>query len=59
MNLIPGATYGEDSGMGLDKNISLKTLQPVIISFTDFEDNTIKNENAEPFIKAIEGKKIK
>lgn len=59
VNLIPGATYGEDSGMGLDKNISLKTLQPVIISFTDFEDNTIKNENAEPFIKAIEGKKIK
>lgn len=59
VNLVSGATDGDDGGMGLDKNISLKTLQPVIISFTDFDDNVTKNKNAEPFIKAIEGKKIK
>lgn len=59
VNLIPGATDGDDGGLGLDKNISLKTLQPIIISFTDFDDNVTKNEDAEPFIKAIEGKKIK
>ncbi|EMF0319036.1 DUF5780 domain-containing protein [Enterococcus faecium] len=58
VNLVPGATYGENSGMELDESMSLKTLQPVILSFTDFDGNITKNENAEPFIKAIEGKKI-
>ena len=59
VNLVPGATYGENSGLELDDGLTLETLQPVILSFTDFDDHKTENINAEPFLKAIEGKKLK
>ena len=59
VNLVPGATYGENGGLELDDGLTLETLQPVILSFTDFDDHKTENINAEPFLKAIEGKKLK
>lgn len=60
VNLIPGATDGEQSGLPLDEQMKdLHTLQAVILDYTDFDDNTVENEAARAFLDAIEGKTLK
>lgn len=60
VNLIPGGTHGEESGLPLDESMKdLTVLKAVILNYTDFDGVTIYNEAAEAFLEAIEGKTLK
>ncbi|WP_438317275.1 DUF5780 domain-containing protein [Sporosarcina sp. FA9] len=60
VNLIPGATDGEQSGLPLDEQMKdLHTLDAIVQSFTDFDDNVVENKAAKAFLDAIEGKTLK
>lgn len=60
VNLIPGATDGEQSGLPLDDQMKdLQTLEAIVLDYTDFDDNIVENEAAKAFLNAIEGKTLK
>lgn len=59
INLVPQGIYGSDRGVQLDPTMTdLATLQPVILSYEDFDGNVVENTAATPFLDAIEGKKL-
>ena len=58
-NLVPDATTKKDSGFELHKSMKLKTLQAIVLDYTDFDGNVVENDKADAYLDAIEGKKIK
>lgn len=59
INLVPGDTYGEDSGYEIDEDMEIEKVIAVILDYTDFDGNVVKNDHADAFLDAIEGKKMK
>jgi hypothetical protein len=57
INLIPNATYGNDSGFAIDENCEISAFKAIVVSYTDFDDKTWENPLYEAWRQAYEGKK--
>lgn len=57
-NMINGATYGEDTGLMLDKDNNIAKFKAVVVSYTDFEGNTWKNDLVDDFKELYYNKKL-
>lgn len=60
INLVPGESYGEDSGMAIDESVSISTFKAIVCEYENFDGKTWKN----PYLTAWEnmyggGKKLK
>ena len=58
VNLVAGATFGEDKGCRLNKDCKIKSLKAIVISFETFDGETWKNPYYEAFRLLYEGKKF-
>lgn len=59
VNLIGGATYGEDNGYSLSENCSIATFKAIAVSYETFEGRTWKNPHYKTFCDLYQGKKLK
>lgn len=58
INLIPGATYGEDSGLALDDGLGITTFKAIVVSYETFDGKTWENPCFGAFCALYEGKKL-
>ena len=59
INLIPGATYGENSGMSIDDGLKINKFMAIVVSYETFENTTWTNPYYNAWEKALEGVKFK
>lgn len=57
INLIGGATYGENSGFEIDESINVDEFKAIVISYEDFDGETWDNPYYKNFKEKYEGKK--
>jgi len=59
INLVPGASYGEDSGMALAHDCdSIKTFKAILVSYETFDGETWSNPHYNRWVEIYSGKKI-
>ncbi len=58
INLIPGATFGENSGFEVDEACGIATFRAVVVSYEDFEGTTWENPYYQDWCKLYEGVKL-
>ena len=59
INMVPGSTYGENTGMRLDESINgIVTVKAIVVSYVTFEGETWENPEFAQFIEEYEGKKL-
>ncbi|MBQ3574452.1 MAG: hypothetical protein IJA26_02195 [Clostridia bacterium] len=58
INLIPGATFGEDNGFPLDSNYSVHSFKAIVVSYETFDNETWVNPYYKEFREMYEGKKL-
>ena len=59
INMVPGSTYGENTGMRLDESISgIVTVKAIVASYVTFDGETWENPEYEAFIEEYSGKKL-
>lgn len=59
INLIGGATYGENGGFSLSEENKISTFKAIAVSYETFEGQTWKNPCYKAFCDLYQGKKIK
>lgn len=59
INMVPGSTYGENTGMRLDESIKgIVTVKAIVVSYVTFDGETWENPEFAQFIEEYEGKKL-
>ena len=58
INLIAGATFGENSGLSLAENCDIKTFKAIVVSYETFNGETWENPYYDDFCILYEGKKL-
>jgi len=58
VNMVNGATYGEDRGYFLDEDNKISKFKAIIVSYTDFDGNTWYNPLLEDFKEIYADKKL-
>lgn len=59
INMVPGSTYGENTGMRLDESIKgIVTVKAIVVSYVTFDGETWENPEYAQFIEEYEGKKL-
>lgn len=59
INMVPGSTYGENTGMRLDESIrGIVTVKAIVVSYVTFDGETWENPEFAQFIEEYEGKKL-
>lgn len=58
INLVGGATFGEDSGYSLNEDNTISTFKAIPVSFTTFEGETWNNPYYDAFLQLYEGQKF-
>ena len=59
VNMINGATYGENSGLALDSSMNnIETFKAIVVSYEDFDGNTWNNPYYDIWIEIYENKKL-
>lgn len=58
INLVPGATYGEDSGFSIDHTIGIKEFKAIVVSYETFEGDTWENPYYDQFLELYENKRL-
>lgn len=59
INLVPGKSYGQDSGYGLDEYHRIKSFKAMVVSYESFDGTTWENPLFDDWIALYEGKKMK
>ena len=57
INLIPGATYGDKGGLGIDQSCDIKTFKAILVSYEAFDGYTWENPYYNDWCTAYEGVK--
>ena len=57
INLVNGASYGENGGYELDENSNISKFKAIVVSYETFDGNVWKNPYYENFKTTYEGKK--
>ena len=59
INMVPGSTFGEKTGMKLDESITgIVTVKAIVVSYETFDGNTWTNPDYEAFVEQYAGKKL-
>lgn len=58
INLIPGGTFGEESGFQIDEKIKIKSFKAIVVSYETFDGTTWDNPLYEDWKLLYEGKKL-
>ncbi len=58
INLVPGQTFGSDTGMGLDEGMKIKSFKAIVANYETFDGITWDNPYFEAFCQLYEGKKF-
>ncbi len=58
INLVPGNTYGSESGFELDEHHTIETFKAIVVSYETFDGTTWDNPLFDDWKKLYEGKKI-
>lgn len=58
INLVPGATFGEDYGYKIDENCHIASFEAIVLSFETFENQVWKNPYYDEWCDLYEGTKI-
>jgi len=59
VNMVPGSTYGENTGMGLDASVNgIVTVKAIVASYVTFDGETWENPEYDAFIEEYAGKKL-
>ncbi|QUI25420.1 hypothetical protein HZI73_25370 [Vallitalea pronyensis] len=58
INLVGGATFGEESGFSIDSAIGVDTFEAIVISYETFEGEKWKNPYYDEFKTVYEGQKL-
>ena len=59
VNMVPGGTYGENTGMGLDESVKgIVTVKAIVASYVTFDGETWENPEYDAFIGDYAGKKL-
>ncbi|TXL64462.1 hypothetical protein FHP05_09080 [Cerasibacillus terrae] len=60
INLIDGATYGEESGFSISENMDqIEEFEAIVVSYETFDDETWENELFDDFKRLYEGQRRK
>lgn len=60
VNMLDGATYGNDSGFSLSENCkNVKTVKAIVSEYTDFDGNTWQNPYYKNWVSVYENQKLK
>lgn len=58
INLVGGATYGEDSGYSIDEDCNVATFKAIVVSYETFDGDIWENPYYDVFVTTVEGKKL-
>lgn len=59
VNMVDGATYGDDSGYSLSEDCkNIKTVKAIVADYTDFDGNTWENPYYDSWVSVYENKKL-
>lgn len=58
INLVPGATFGESSGVEIDENCGIETFKAIAVSYETFEGETWINPYYDAWKNLYEGQKL-
>lgn len=59
VNMVPGSTFGESTGMGLDESVKgIVTVKAIVASYVTFDGETWENPEYDAFIEEYAGKKL-
>lgn len=59
INLVPGKTYGDDSGYSIDYSCKIDSFKAIVVSYETFEGKKWENELFDEWCDLYEGQKIK
>lgn len=58
INLVPGGSYGDSSGYAIDETSGIASFKAIVVSYTNFEEETWENPDYEAFCDLYEGKRL-